>query len=435
MMGYTKAFADLVQYEGNNRIIFLNPNNNRWVRMKKSSYSSISEDPKRKERLLQKFQQDYQLFGAGSEECDICSVYFAVTGKCNLQCDFCTMNSGPNVSMEDDLTMDEIRNILIPKLQEVSPRKIIITGGEPVIRKDIFEILRIFADTFGKERILLQTNGLLLTEDFIRDIKPYVIAVEISIENIFADRTLLARMKRLFRCIRDNRLELSLSFVMDDDSDSYLWEAIDLCHEYEGAFTLRIVALVGRAADSEAYKNKHSDEMEILKKYYKYFSYLLEKEYLDEKFLSGYLNNLQPKKACGAFGKILAVHPDGTTFMCGNFKHSDYSMGNIREKAMSDIIEDLQEKLMSEKIKRRFLVDQNPNCKLCSERFFCPGPCAAEMTESNSMNDEIDNKCLSKRVLIHFNMFYYDNKKSDKDNFEAMVGFLKNIINGKIQFT
>lgn len=434
-MGYTELFEELVQYEGNNRIIFFNPNNNRWVRMKKSSYASINKNPEKKERLLQKFQQDYQLFESGSEECDIRSVYFAVTGKCNLQCDFCTMNSGPNVSMEDDLVLDEIRNILIPKLKEVSPRKIIITGGEPVVRKDIIEILKNFTDAFGKERILLQTNGLLLTEDFIRDIKPYVAAVEVSIENIFVNRTLLTRMKKIFRCIRDNQLELSLSFVLDDNSDSYLWEAIDLCHEYDSAFTLRIVTLVGRAADSETYKNKHFGEMEILKKYYKYFSYLLEKEYLDEKFISGYLDNLQPKKTCGAFGKILAVHPDGTTFMCGNFKHSDYSMGNIREKAMPDIVMNLKKKLMSEEIKRRFLVDQNPNCKSCPESFFCPGPCAAEMAESSPRNDEVDNKCLSKRAILYFNMFYYDKDKSVKDNFESMVGFLKNIIDGKMQFT
>ena len=63
------------------------------------------------------------------------SIYYSVTGKCNLNCEFCTMNSGPNVSTKNDFTLQEIQENLIPKLKQLSPRKVIITGGEPLVRK------------------------------------------------------------------------------------------------------------------------------------------------------------------------------------------------------------------------------------------------------------------------------------------------------------
>lgn len=428
----SKTFDDLAVYEGNSRILLLNPDNNRWIRMRKDYYRKINQNPIQKKKLIELCRQEYNLFTSDSEECSIRSIYFAVTRKCNMQCAFCTMNSGPDVGTENDLTLDEINELLLPKLRELEVKKIIITGGEPVIRNDIVAILKGFAESFSKERILLQTNGLLLTENFIRSVSCYVNTIEISIENIFANKSLLARMRKIFACIREQGLELSLSFVHDEESEPYLWDAIELTHEYGGAFTYRIVSLVGRAADSGEYEEEH--ELGIVKKYYEYLSYLLNHGYLDDHFISGYLDNLQPKKSCGAFGKILSIHPDGTTYMCGNFKHHDYSMGNIRNHTMQEITDNLRKKLNSDEMKRRFCLEHNPVCMECSEKYFCPGPCAAERTTYTPEMEKNDTKCLSKRAMIHFNMFYYDKDKSVKKNMEAMTGFLKKVIDGTIRF-
>ncbi|WP_314062572.1 radical SAM/SPASM domain-containing protein [uncultured Vagococcus sp.] len=434
-MDLTKKFENLIQYEGNNRIVFLNPENNHWARMSKQYYTAICQDLEKKEQLIEKFHNDFDLFGGGTETSNIRSIYFSVTNKCNLQCSFCTMNSGPDVSTEEDLTLDEIQKMLIPKLKEISPKKIIITGGEPVMRKDILKILEVFAEAFGKERVLLQTNGLLLTEKFIDEVKEYVSTVEISIENIFENITLLLRMKKIFRRIRKNNLTLSLSFVLDEDSEPYFRDAADLCEEYEGILTLRIVTLVGRAIDSGRYQREESQEIEMVQKYYHYFSYLLEKDYLDDRFILGYLDNLQPKKSCGAFGKILSIFSDGTTYMCGNFKESDYSMGNIRSKTMAEIVENLDQKMLDEEMRNRFLVSQNLVCQTCPENYFCPGPCIAEVAENGGVMEKVDSKCLSKRAMIHFNLFYYDRRKSNKDNFQALTDFLREVIDEKITFS
>lgn|GEM_PF-1131344 len=431
-MEYTEELKKTVQYEGNGRIIFLNPENYHWVRMNKESYVSICEGEEQKNRLYQIFSQKYDLFGESQDDVNIRSVYFSVTGKCNLQCAFCTMNSGPDVSTDKDITINEIRHMLIPKLKEIAPRKIVITGGEPLVREDIALILESFAQAFGRERVLLQTNGLILTKEFVKLIAPFISTIEISIENIFANKTILGKMEQIFQCARDVGMELSLSFVLDDESRRYLWEAIELCHKYNGAFTLRVVSMVGRAT-KDNYQTNFTHSIDTLKVYYDFFSYLLEKEYLEDNFISGYLDNLQPKKACGAYGKILSIHPDGTTYMCGNFKKSKYSMGNIRNRTMDEICADLQEKLKSEYVKNRLWVTKNETCKNCPEIYFCPGPCGAEVEESEEIANYQNSKCISNKTLLRYNMYYFDKKKTVKENIELLVKYLKDILEGAVQ--
>ena len=147
-------------------------------------------------------------------------------------------------------------------------------------------------------------------------------------------------MERLFVCARQFGIQLSFSFVVDSASKKYLYDAIELCHKYGAALTTRIVALVGRATKN----NKNDDilnEKNTLQVQYDIVSYLINKGYYEDTLTGCYSGSLQPKRSCGAFGNILAIHPDGTTYMCSNFKEKRYSMGNIRQKDMEEICKNL----------------------------------------------------------------------------------------------
>lgn len=430
-MNNINKWEDLVYYEGNGKTILLNSSNYHWVRMSKKMYDSACNNKKEKDKLISYLDKQYDLLGTNSRENNIGSVYFSVTGKCNMECAFCTMNSGPYVSTKNDLSLEEIKNILIPKLQYVKPRKIIISGGEPLVREDIVLILKSFAEGFGKDKILLQTNGLLLSHELVKKISPYVKSVEISIENIFANNSLQKKMGDIFQCIREEKLDLVLSFVLDDESRQFLYDAVDFCHKYSGVFMLRIVSMVGRAAQDN-YKTKFSESIEKLKVLYDFLSYLLDKKYIEEEFISGYMDNLQPQKACGAYGRILAIHPDGSTFMCSNFKDCHFSIGNISKIEIDEIFKNLKRQLESNAIKDRFLVSRNKMCQKCTEIYFCPGPCRAEIEECERNQKYKSNNCLVKKAILRFNMYYYDRKKTTQENLEVLTNYLKNIIEGRI---
>lgn len=424
-----KKIENLVKVEGNDKIILLNTSNRHWARMSKKRYNASMECPEEKEKLENLLEERYGLFDEeDNATCGIRSIYYSVTGKCNLNCEFCTMNSGPHVSTENDFTLKEIQNNLIPKLQKLNPRKIIITGGEPLIREDAKEIIKSFSGAFGKKKIILQSNGLLLTPEQLAEISPYIEILEISIENIFENQKLQKRMEELFKCANELGVLLSLSFVVDSKSRKYLYNALEICHKYQAALTTRVVALVGRAT-----KNNRDDEVleakNTLQIQYDIVSYLLRQKYFEDTLTQAYVGNLQPKKNCGAFGNILAIHPDGTTYMCGNFKDKRYSMGNIKYQSMEEICNDLTGKINSPVYEKEFSVDQKEMCSGCEMKYFCSGPCAAEAAENRENPEQMERKCLTTRIMLKYAMFYYDSRKSVEDNLIYLKDYLSRFLN------
>ena len=64
------------------------------------------------------------------------NVTIDITSRCNLRCKHCRVNE-----ISHDLTMDEI-DIIFNKLKPFKPMGVFISGGEPLTRKDIVEIVR-----------------------------------------------------------------------------------------------------------------------------------------------------------------------------------------------------------------------------------------------------------------------------------------------------
>ena len=93
-------------------------------------------------------------------------VQYAVTKKCNLNCNIC--NSNLSRDKEIDLTLPEITRLAII-LKKIQVSILVLTGGEPFIRKDIIEIAKIFK-TSGLE-VRFQTNGFLLTPKLINELR------------------------------------------------------------------------------------------------------------------------------------------------------------------------------------------------------------------------------------------------------------------------
>ncbi len=104
------------------------------------------------------------------------------TKKCNLFCEHCYRDSGPNVKSEDELNTDEGK-LLIEQINAAGFKILILSGGEPLLREDIFEL----ADHARKVglRPVLGTNGTLLTVNIAdKLVKSGVTGVAISIDSI-----------------------------------------------------------------------------------------------------------------------------------------------------------------------------------------------------------------------------------------------------------
>lgn len=89
-----------------------------------------------------------------------CCVLLEVTERCNLNCSFCFANSGGDIS---DPSFETIREWL-EHLAEAGKPFIHLSGGEPTVRNDLAEIIRM-AKEMGFPYIQLNTNGLRLAKD------------------------------------------------------------------------------------------------------------------------------------------------------------------------------------------------------------------------------------------------------------------------------
>ena len=88
----------------------------------------------------------------------------SVTDKCNLRCRYCMPEDGVcKKSHVDMLTEDEFITA-VEAAAALGITKVRITGGEPLVRKNIVSICRRTAEVEGIEEVCLTTNGVLLPQ-------------------------------------------------------------------------------------------------------------------------------------------------------------------------------------------------------------------------------------------------------------------------------
>jgi len=108
-------------------------------------------------------------------------VVWNITRKCNLNCIHCYNNSG-NFPGADELTTKQAKEVL-KDLAGFGVPVVLFSGGEPLMRKDIFHLLA-FAGDIGL-RTVLSTNGTLITKDLAKKIKMSGVSyVGISLDGI-----------------------------------------------------------------------------------------------------------------------------------------------------------------------------------------------------------------------------------------------------------
>src|SRR5437762_2562920 len=90
------------------------------------------------------------------------SVRVSVTDKCNFRCTYCMPAEGLQwLPRAEVLTFEEIAR-LVRILAAMGVSETRLTGGEPLIRRDLPELVRQLAVTPGVEDLSLTTNGVLL---------------------------------------------------------------------------------------------------------------------------------------------------------------------------------------------------------------------------------------------------------------------------------
>jgi cyclic pyranopterin phosphate synthase len=88
----------------------------------------------------------------------------SVTDKCNLRCVYCMPEEGLEWLQRDQiLSYEEIARV-VAAMAPMGLRRVRITGGEPLVRRDVPELAAMIARVPGIDDLSLSTNGVLLEE-------------------------------------------------------------------------------------------------------------------------------------------------------------------------------------------------------------------------------------------------------------------------------
>mgnify|MGYP000859442034 CR=1 FL=1 len=105
------------------------------------------------------------------------------TKRCNLYCKHCYRESGPDEDTVKELSTEEGKK-LIDEIKKAGFRILILSGGEPLLREDIYELV---AKTKTAGLVpAMGSNGTLLTKEAANELKKNGLAgIAISVDSTF----------------------------------------------------------------------------------------------------------------------------------------------------------------------------------------------------------------------------------------------------------
>lgn len=133
----------------------------------------------------------------------------SVTDKCNLRCRYCMPAEGiPLIHHQDILRLEEIFEVARYGV-EMGIDKVRITGGEPLVRKGIVDLVAMLSTLKGIKDLSMTTNGILLSQYAHALASAGLQRVNISLDSVDPERyreiTRLGRLESVFEGIQAAR--------------------------------------------------------------------------------------------------------------------------------------------------------------------------------------------------------------------------------------
>ena len=312
-----------------------------------------------------------------------------VTRECNMKCSHCYINA-TDKKLNNELTTQEAKN-LMDQIYQVSAPLLILSGGEPLLRPDIFELI-----SYGSKKGLkmgLGSNGSLIDEAVARKLKKAGIAtVSISLDsNIAAQHdefrgVVGAWEKAVAACkaLRKNNVLVQVNATLTHQNYNQIDEIMSLA-ENIGVENFHLFFLVptGRGTKLTDISPEKYEDM-ITKTFAKTANHTLNvRPSCAPQFMriaKGMgLDMRQWIRGCIAGLYYCRIYPNGDVTPC---PYLPIKLGNIREKSFKDIW--LTSKVFKDLREPNSLKGK---CGVCEYRSLCGGCRARAYGLSNDFID------------------------------------------------
>lgn len=310
-------------------------------------------------------------------------VTLSLTNRCNLNCDFCAQDSSNRNN--DEASLSEIKNY-IDNILKFKPLRIVLTGGEPMIRKDFFEILNYLSNNF-EGKIQLMTNATFICEENISEIIKNVYSIDISLDGYDEESCSKTRGSGVFNRImnsinllkENNFYNISGSMVFGYNNENEIEPFKEFCTNNKIIPVPRGFMRLGRGKYNEKYLNNDIDMF--------YYSSKLDDDNSEIKAIN-----------CNAGSSQLYVNHDGNMYPCTNLQKEEFLMGNINDLNCQLVKSILERK---EPVFKRIENLQTVNvskCKDCYYKIFC-GYCLCNVDNMLQSEETFNYNCEKMKTL------------------------------------
>ena len=278
--------------------------------------------------------------------------------RCNSKCIMC--HTWQKQGHSPELSLAQIDNIFSdPKLSRYI-EFVNITGGEPTLRKDLPEIVKVLLDKCPNlKRIDMPTNGINTDEvvDKIEQILTAILptnvklAVTVSLDGIGDTHEKIRRVPDIFARVHETICEIkemtglwsNLLFGLNATISRLNFDKLEEIKDFglkNGigvSYTLGAVSEIG--VESVKMEGQFSLNSGMKEKVAGFIKKAVDENLINSNYADiflGYLNTGRRRPLCAFRSrKAFLLEPDGSAYVCGNFK--DFYIGNLLEKPFSRI--------------------------------------------------------------------------------------------------
>ena len=350
------------------------------------------------------------------------NVSWQVCAECNLRCRHCFFEGKENLyDKNQDLTTEKMLSIIDELADDMSIVNLTITGGEPFLRKDIFEIIKKIK---SKNIVLwIQTNATLIDDKKAKLLSQLLNlkldGIQVSLDgaceeynkNIRGENAFTKTINGIKNLVKYN-IPVTVNCTVLSYNLSNLSEIYNLCtglkvHKFS-------LTRFSPANSSQAMLVPDSEELftelaKIIKKSkksplslkmnaVKFFDLVSSKEFreITDQYIKE--KNIKPPEICNNLSchiqNILYINCDGEVNFCFVARNEN-SMGNVKEQTLSEIWDKRNNNIF---FKPRNIKDMP--CKKCKYLAYCKGGCMASAFNTYGNKDYPDGLCLlAKKIL------------------------------------
>ena len=316
-----------------------------------------------------------------------------LTYACNLQCVHCLSSSGTRDPRE--LTTEQAKAVL-DELRDLQVFYINIGGGEPMVRRDFFELLE--HAEHCNIGVKFSTNGAFITPENARRLAEMnYLDIQISLDG--ANRATNDRVRgegsydialRAMDNLRDASFgRFKISVVMTRENVSQLDEFKALADSYGAQLRITRLRPAGRGADTWNELHPTAAQQRVI---YDWLMHHGEDVLTGDSFfhLNAFGDALPGLNLCGAGRVVCLIDPLGDVYACPFVIHDEFKAGSVLDDGgftrvwkLSDLFTSLRE-------------PESPGaCESCGSYDACQGGCMAAKFFTGLPLDGPDPECVS----------------------------------------